>query len=95
MCHDILKGILRRIEHHAGVASLLEPLLRWLPGLQDGVATARGGDMGDRVGALEDILMVLLSALTIVDVLGVYPPSANTLSAAAATVGAAAGRRDA
>jgi hypothetical protein len=32
--------------------------------------------------------MVLRSALTIVDVSVVHPPSANTLSAAAATIGA-------
>jgi hypothetical protein len=38
--------------------------------------------------------MVQRSALTIVDVSVVHLPSANTLSAAAATVGAAAARRN-
>jgi hypothetical protein len=46
-------------------------------------------------GARGDILMVLRSALTIVDVSVVHPPSANTLSAALATVGGAAARCDA
>jgi hypothetical protein len=39
--------------------------------------------------------MVLRSALTIIDVSAVRPPSANTLSAAAEIVGATAARRDA
>jgi hypothetical protein len=94
MLHDIPKWILPREVHSAGVALLLEPLLRQLPGLE-GVAKARGGVMGDRVGAREDILMVLRSALTIVAVSVVHPPSANTQSAAVATLGTVAVRRDA
>jgi hypothetical protein len=34
--HDILRGILRRAVHRAGIASTLEPALRRLPGLTDG-----------------------------------------------------------
>jgi hypothetical protein len=44
--------------------------------------------MGDCVGALGDILIVLRFALIIADVRVVHPPSANALSAAAATIGA-------
>jgi hypothetical protein len=83
-----------RSSFRARALSALEPILRRLPGLADGVATALGGDTGDRVGAQGDILKVLRSAITIVKVSVVHPPSANTLSAAAATVGAAAARRD-
>jgi hypothetical protein len=44
---DILKGTLRRIVHRAGAASVLEPTLRRLPGLQAGVtAPAGSGDIG-------------------------------------------------
>jgi hypothetical protein len=42
-----------------------------------------------------DILIVLPSALAIADVSVVHPPSVNTLSAAAATVGAPAAHHDA
>ena len=41
--HDILKGILRRAVHRAGVASALEPPLRRLPGLAAGVGAAPDG----------------------------------------------------
>jgi hypothetical protein len=75
------------------VASLLEPLLRQLPGLEDGVATAGAGDTGDRVGVRGDILMVLRSDSTIVDVSVAHPPSASTLSAAVTAVGAAEASR--
>jgi hypothetical protein len=34
MRHDILKGLLRRAIHRAGVAPTLEPTLRRLPGLE-------------------------------------------------------------
>jgi hypothetical protein len=61
--------------------------MRRLHGLADGVVTAPGVDTGDRVGAQGDILIVLHSALTIADVSVLHPPSANTPSAAAATVG--------
>jgi hypothetical protein len=39
--HDILKGILRRAVHRAGIASTLEPALRRLPGLAAGAALPR------------------------------------------------------
>jgi precorrin-3B methylase len=79
-----MKGVLCRIEHRAVVASLLH-------GLADGVLTAQGGDMCAR----GDILIVLRSALTIADVSVGHPPSVNTLSAVAATVGAPATHHDA
>jgi hypothetical protein len=33
VAHNILKGIVRRVVHRAGIASTLEPPLRRLPGL--------------------------------------------------------------
>jgi hypothetical protein len=55
MRNDILKGILRRAIHRAGVASTLEPTLRKLPGCE--AARLRGwglwcfgGDRGGRPG---------------------------------------------
>jgi hypothetical protein len=43
MKHDILSRILCRVIHRAGVASTLEPLLQWLPGLEAGAAATGEG----------------------------------------------------
>jgi hypothetical protein len=95
--HDILKGILRRVVHRAGIASALEPPLRRLPGLADS-ATARQRIAADgsplRPEARGDILMVLPRGITISDISVIHPLSINTLPRAATTVGAAASHRD-
>jgi hypothetical protein len=56
--HDILKGILRRVVHRAGIASALEPPLRRLPGLADSAGIAADGSPL-RPGARSDILIAL------------------------------------
>jgi hypothetical protein len=86
--HDILKGILRRAVHRAGIASTLEPALRRLPGLTDGPGTSADGSPS-RPGARGDILMAMPQGIAIADVSVIHP-----LSAAAASPGAAAARRD-
>jgi hypothetical protein len=91
--HDILKGILRRAVHRAGIASTLEPPLRRLPGLAEGASTSADG-ASIRVEARGDILLALPQGITIADVSIIHPLSINTLPAAAATAGAAAARRD-
>jgi hypothetical protein len=91
--HDILKGILRRVVHRAGIASTLEPPLRRLPGLAEGASTSADG-ASIRVEARGDILLALPQGITIADVSIIDPPSINTLPAAAATAGAAAARRN-
>jgi hypothetical protein len=89
--HDILKGILRRAVHWAGIASTLEPTLRRLPGLTDGPGMFADGSPS-RLGARGDIL--LPKNVAIVDVSVINPLSINSLSSAAALPGAAAARRD-
>jgi hypothetical protein len=91
--HDILKGILRRVVHRAGIASALEPPLRLLPGLADGVGIAANGSPL-RPEARGDILMALPRGITISDLSVVHPLSINTLPRAAITAGAAASHRD-
>jgi hypothetical protein len=54
--HDILKGILRRAVHRAGIASTLEPALRRLPGLAKGPGMSADGSPS-RPGARGDILL--------------------------------------
>ena len=95
MRHDILKGILRRIVHRAGVASTLEPPLRRLTGLQAGVtAPTGGGDIG-RLEGRGDVLMALGTGMSVVDVSVTHPAGAANRAAAANSDGAAAARRDA
>jgi hypothetical protein len=96
MHHDILKGILRRVVHRAVIASALEPPLRRLPGLADGVGTAAEGS-SLCPEARGDILMVLPRGITISDISDIsviHPLSINTLPRAATTAGAAASHRD-
>jgi hypothetical protein len=91
--HDILKGILRRVVHRAGIASTLEPSLRRLPGLAEGAGISATG-ASTRVGARGDIFLALPGHITIVDVSVIHPLSINKLPVAATTAGAAAARRD-
>jgi hypothetical protein len=91
--HDILKGILRRAVHRAGIASTLEPPLRRLPGLLAGPGAAPDGTPL-RPEARGDILLAMPQGIAIADVSVIHPLSLNTLSPAAATAGAAAARRD-
>jgi hypothetical protein len=80
--HDILKGILRRVVHRAGIASTASLAL---PG-----ALASGAS--NRVEACQDILLVLPRGITIFDIS--ITLAINALAAAVTTAGAAAARRD-
>jgi hypothetical protein len=91
--HDILKGILRRAVHRAGIASALEPALRRLPGLAAGSGTTADGS-ATRVEARGDILKVLPRGIAIANVSVVHPLSTHLLHRAASTAGAAASHRD-
>jgi hypothetical protein len=91
--HDILKGILRCAVHRAGIASTLEPTLRRLPGLTDGPGMSANGSPS-RLGARGGILMAMPQGVAIADVSVIHPLSINSLSAAAASPGAAAAGRD-
>jgi hypothetical protein len=96
MRHDILKGILRRAIHRAGVESTLEPTLRRLPGLE-AAAGAYGASRGTEAAGLEargDILLALESGMSVVDVSITHPSGVSNRAAAATTDGAAAARRD-
>jgi hypothetical protein len=64
--HDILKGILRRAVHWAGIASTLEPPLRRQPGLAAGAGTSAGSAI--RPEARGDILLALLQGISITDI---------------------------
>jgi hypothetical protein len=86
--HDILKKILRRVVHWAGIPSPLEPALCRLPGLEQGAGLSREGHTV-RVGALGGALRQVITNISVVP-----PLSINTLSAAAAEAGAAASCRD-
>jgi hypothetical protein len=86
--HDILKRILRRAVHRAGIASTLEPALSRLPGLAAGAGTS--ADRSPiRVEARGDVLLAMPQGIAIADVSIIHPTSLNTLSRAAATAGAA------
>lgn len=85
--HDILKGIVRRISNRAGIASSVEPTLRTLPGSQSAAISTRPESRGD-------VLMVLPSGMTVVDVSVIHPAASSYLQAAR-TVGGAAAVRDA
>jgi hypothetical protein len=91
--HDILKGILRRVVHRAGIAFTQEPTLSRLPGLARGAGISASG-ASIRVGARGDILLALPGGITIADISVIHPLSINTLPAAATTAGAAEARRD-
>jgi hypothetical protein len=77
--HDILKEILRRAVHRAGIASALEPPLRRLPGLADGAGIAADGSPL-RSEARGDILMVLPRGITMSDISIIHPLSISTPS---------------
>jgi hypothetical protein len=85
--HDILKGILRRAAHRAGIASALEPALRRLHG-----TSADGPPNG--VEARGNLLLAVPQGISIPDVSVNNPTSLNTLSRKAAIAGAAASHRD-
>jgi hypothetical protein len=93
LCHDILKGILRRVVHRVGIASTQEPALRHIPGLAGGAGTSASGS-SNRVEARGVILLALPRGITIVDISITHPLAINTLAAAATTAGAAAARRE-
>jgi hypothetical protein len=90
---DILKGILRRAVHRAGIASSLEPPLRRLPGLTAGAGASADGS-AIRPEARGDILMPLPQGISIADISVIHPLSLNIISRAATTSGAAASHRD-
>jgi hypothetical protein len=89
----ILKGILRRVVHRAGIASTQEPALRRLPGLSGGAGTSATG-ASTRVEACGDILLALPGGITIADISITHPLAINTLAAASTTAAEAAARRD-
>jgi hypothetical protein len=90
--HGILKEILCRAVHRAGIASTLEPPLRRLPSLAACAGTSADGSAihpEDR----GDFLMALPQGIFITDISGIHPLSMN-ISRAASTAGAAASHRD-
>jgi hypothetical protein len=93
--HDILKRMLRRAGHRAGIASTLEPPLRRLPGLAAGAGTSAESS-AIRQEAQGDILLALPQGISITDVSVIHPLSLNIISRAATTAGVAAsyGHRD-
>jgi hypothetical protein len=91
--HDILKGILRRAVHRAGIASTLEPPLRRLPVLAADAGTSAEGS-AIRPEAQGDILLALPQGISITDISVIHPLSLNIISRAATTAGAAASHRD-
>jgi hypothetical protein len=92
--HDILKGILLRAVHRAGIASTLEPPLRRLPGLAAGAGASADGSAILRPEARGDILMALPQGISIADMSFIHPLSLNIISRAATMAGAAASHRD-
>jgi hypothetical protein len=91
--HDILKGILCRVVHRAGIASTQEPALRRLSGHAEGAGnTATGASTW--VEARGDILLALPGHITIADIPITHPSAINTLAPVATTAGAAGARRD-
>jgi hypothetical protein len=79
LCHDILKGILRRAVHRAGMATALEQPVCRLPGL-----TARAGtsDKGSaiRPGAQGGILLSLPQGISITYISVIHPLSIKIIS---------------
>jgi hypothetical protein len=74
--HDILKGILRRAVHRAGIASALEPHLRRLLGLDAGAGTSADGS-AIRLEARGDTLMAVPQGISINDISVIHPLSVN------------------
>jgi hypothetical protein len=91
--HDILKGILRRAVHRAGIASTLEPTLYQLSGLAAGAGASADGS-AIRPEARGDILMAFPQGISIADISVIHPLSLHIISRAATTAGAAASHRD-
>jgi hypothetical protein len=91
--HDILKGILRRAVHWAGIASAFEPPLRRLPGLAAGSGTAADGS-ATHVKTCGDIIMAFPRGIAITDASVVHPLSTHLIHRAAMTAGAAASHHD-
>jgi hypothetical protein len=91
--HDVLKGILRRVVHRAGIASALKPTLRRLPGLAESADIAADGSPLCPE-ARGDILMALPRGITISDISVIHPLSINILPRGATTSRAAASHRD-
>jgi hypothetical protein len=96
MRHDILKGILCRAIHRAGVASTLEPTLHRLLCSEAEVCIygAMGGTEAAGLEAHGDILLALESGKSVVDVSITHPAAVANRVAAAMTVSTAAARRD-
>jgi hypothetical protein len=90
--HDILRGILRRVVHRAGIASTLDPSPRRLPGLVEGPGIS-ATSASTRVGAQGDILLALPGSITIADFSVIHPLSISIHPVAATTAGAAAAQR--
>jgi hypothetical protein len=91
--HDILSGILRCVVCRVGVAAVLEPLLRHLPGLHRGATSGADGEVS-RLGGRGDILMALEAGMTGVDVSATIPASSTNLAATAQTNAVYANKRD-
>jgi hypothetical protein len=87
--HDILKGILCRVVHRAGIASTQEHALYRLSGLAGGAGCSASG-ISTRVEAQGDILLALPGGITIADISVIHPLSTHTLPAGATAAGAAA-----
>jgi hypothetical protein len=90
---DILKGILGRVVHRAGITSTQEPALSRLPGLAGGAGISASGP-SSQVEARGAILLALPGGITIADISVFHPLSINTLPAAATTAWAAAARKN-
>jgi hypothetical protein len=82
MRHDILKGILRRAIHRAGVESTLEPTLHRLPGLEAGAYGVSRGTEAAGLEARGDILPALESGMSVVDVSITHPSGVSNRAAA-------------
>jgi hypothetical protein len=70
--HNILKGILRRAVHRAGIASTLGPALHRLPGLAAGAGTSADGSP-IRVEARGNVLLAMPQGIAIADVSIIHP----------------------
>ena len=86
--HNMLTATWRRIASRSGVTSTAEPLIRQLPGAQGAAAAARPDSRGD-------LLLILPSGLTVVDISVIHPAAASYVRAAARSAGSAAATRDA
>jgi hypothetical protein len=87
--HDILKEILLRNAHRAGITSTQEPALRHLLGLTGGAGTS-ASSASTQVEARGGILLALPGGITIANISVIHPLYINTLQAAAIMASAAA-----